>query len=474
MSDPGPGLLDRTMRSFRRAWRLAGARRGALKDGVAPDLPKDDAERTRRQIDSCLEGRGGEVSARARAAELGEAYLVLDSTGRRRFLELLARDYDVDPARVDAAVAEREAATDAVARRRAEERLRETLVPPRIRLLSQFNDLSQGVKFLVDLRAELLDAARDDPTLRGLDRDLRSLLASWFDVGFLDLERITWDTPASLLEKFIEYEAVHAIRSWDDLKHRLEGDRRCYAFFHPRMPAEPIIFVQVALVNGIAASIQEVLDESGPTGDPEQADTAIFYSISNCQRGLAGVGFGSFLIKEVADDLSRQLPNIRTFCTLSPIPGFMGWLEERLHGEDRGEGSALLRAEDHAALESLAGGAKGDDALAAILAREGWWQDPALAEILREPLQRLCARYLLEERRGERARDRVAHFHLSNGARVERINWLGDTSSKGLAESAGMMVNFLYKLSDVEKNHEAYADNGRVAAASAVRKLLKA
>ena len=286
MNDHTPGILDRTLRRFRRAWRLG---RGPLKDGVDADLPTSDADRVRGQIDACLEARGGEVSARARAAELGETYLVLNQDGRRRFLEILARDYDVNPVDVDTAIRARQEAGDEVDRRRAEVFLREVLVPPRVKLLSQFNELSQGVKFLVDLRAELMMFAAEDIQLQGLDADIHALLASWFDIGFLDLERITWETSATLLEKLIEYEAVHAIKSWDDLKNRLGDDRRCYAYFHPRMPDEPLIFVQVALVKGLSDNVQEVLDEHAPVGDPEDADTAIFYSISNC-HSPSGLG----------------------------------------------------------------------------------------------------------------------------------------------------------------------------------------
>ncbi|MCK5363143.1 MAG: malonyl-CoA decarboxylase family protein, partial [Gammaproteobacteria bacterium] len=233
MNDHAPGILDRTLRRFRRAWRLGGTGSGLLKDGVAPDLPDADADRLRRQIDACLEARGGQVSARARGADLGETYLVLNPEGRRRFLEILARDYDVSTEAVDAAIVARQEAEDEVERRRAESYLREALVPPRVKLLSQFNELSQGVKFLVDLRAELMMFAAEDVRLQALDADIHALLASWFDIGFLDLKRITWETPATLLEKLIEYEAVHAIRSWDDLKNRLGDDRRCYAYFHP-------------------------------------------------------------------------------------------------------------------------------------------------------------------------------------------------------------------------------------------------
>src|SRR5690606_20409865 len=219
----------------RRAWR--GLAQGGA---VAPDLPEEDIGWLRQRIEDCLDARGGEASARSRAAELGRAYMALNEEGRRRFLALLAEEYDLDRAAVDAAAAALTEAKDLDARRRAERRLRAALVPPRVRLLTQFNALPQGVKFLVDLRAELLKLAPGDPSLKALDDDLRELLASWFDIGFLDLRQITWDAPASLLEKLVAYEAVHQIRSWEDLKNRLDSDRRCYAFFHPRMPDEPL------------------------------------------------------------------------------------------------------------------------------------------------------------------------------------------------------------------------------------------
>jgi malonyl-CoA decarboxylase len=467
MNDHAPSILDRTLRKFRRAWRLGGMGRGPLKDGVAPDLPDADAARLRRQIDACLEARGGQVSARARAADLGETYLVLNSVGRRRFLEILARDYDVDTEAVDAALARQEAG-DEIERRRAEGYLRDALVPPRVRLLSQFNELSQGVKFLVDLRAELMMFAAEDIRLQALDSDIHALLASWFDIGFLDLKRITWETPATLLEKLIEYEAVHAIRSWDDLKNRLGDDRRCYAYFHPRMPDEPLIFVQVALVKGMSGNVQGLLDEDAPPGDPEDADTAIFYSISNCHLGLAGVNFGNFLIKRVVDDLARDLPNLKSFATLSPIPGFRDWLREHADGDQM----KLFEDSEFQDLESMTGTADPIAAIDSLLEQPDWMSRTDITAVLEPILMRLCARYLTQSRNGQRARNRVAHFHLSNGARIERINWLADTSPRGLAQSAGLMVNYLYKLADIERNHEAYSGKGKVTAGPAVKKLL--
>ena len=441
---------------------------GLLKDGVAPDLPDSDADRLRRQINDCLEARGGQVSARARAADLGETYLVLNADGRRRFLEILAREYDVNSASVDEATAARQQAKDEAGRRSAEIYLRETLVPPRVKLLGQFNELSQGVKFLVDLRAELMLFAAEDIRLQALDADIHALLASWFDIGFLDLKRITWETSATLLEKLIEYEAVHAIRSWDDLKNRLGDDRRCYAYFHPRMPDEPLIFVEVALVKGISDNVQGLLDEEAPPGDPEDADTAIFYSISNCHLGLAGVNFGNFLIKRVVDDLVRDLPNLKTFATLSPIPGFRDWVREHTDGHQM----KLFEDSEFQSLEAVTGEADPVAAIESLLEQPDWINRSDLTSILEPILMRLCARYLVQSRNGQRARNRVAHFHLANGARIERIDWLADTSPRGLAQSAGLMVNYRYKLEDIERNHEAYTGKGEVIADPTVKKLL--
>jgi malonyl-CoA decarboxylase len=294
-------------------------------------------------------------------------------------------------------------------------------------------------------------------------------LADWFDIGFLELKRITWDSPAALLEKLIAYEAVHEIRGWNDLKNRLEADRRCFAFFHPRMPDEPLIFVEVALVNGMAGNIHALLDESAPLGDPTAADAAIFYSISNCQRGLNGISFGDFLIKRVVDALTAELPRLKTFATLSPIPGFRAWLTKDRTRPD------LLRPAEAKALAAVAGNGAAQPDLVQLLDRPGWQDDPVLMPAMRDPLSRLCAQYLLMEKgRGGRAADPVAHFHLTNGARVERLNWLGDTSDKGMQQSVGLMVNYLYRLDHIEANHEAYRGEGRVVASSSIRNLIRA
>jgi malonyl-CoA decarboxylase len=462
------GFLGRTRKAIRKAWRdVVGVARVKMTGVLRPDLPDEDLERLRKQIDLCLAAPGGEASARARAVDLGGAYLDLSDKGRARFLGLLAREYGVDRAALAQAMSAVERAKAPEALEAAERKLRDALVAPRIKFLRQFSSLEQGVKFLVDLRADVLRFAKRDPALALLDRDLRDLLASWFDVGFLDLRRITWDSPAALLERLIDYEAVHEIRSWADLKNRLDSDRRCYAFFHPRMPDEPLIFVEVALVTGMAANIQRLLDESAPAEDPNTADTAIFYSISSAQKGLAGVSFGNFLIKRVGRDLFHDFPNLKVFATLSPLPGFRAWL-----GRPLKEGQPLLAPAEAESLAGLAGVADGDEALGALLDRPGWPDDAAVAEALEPILMRLAARYLLATRGDSQAFDRVAHFHLSNGARIERLNWLADRSSKGLRQSAGIMVNYRYKLGEIDANSEAYVSQGQIAASSAVRGLL--
>ncbi len=431
-----PRLFDRTLAGLKEAVRgLIGG------DGPDPDLAKGDAERIRERFWACLEGRGGEVSARSRAAELGRTYLRLSETGRRRYLSILATEFDRDATAVKQAARALEAAAPE-GRAAAEDALRDALEAPRERLLRQFNALAEGVKFLVDLRFDLMRFARGDAPLCGLEKDLKRLLSSWFDAGFLELRRIDWNAPASLLEKLIDYESVHAIQSWHDMKNRLDSDRRCYAFFHPSMPNEPLIFVEVALETGLADNVHALLDEESPVGDPSRADTAVFYSISNAQRGLAGIAFGDFLIKRVVDDLRAELPNLKTFATLSPIPGFTRWLKENP-----------------------------DDAVEAALAKPGWWEDPDAAEAAKAPVLRAVARYLIHAKRKGRAADPVAHFHLSNGARMERLNWLANVSEVGRAQSASVMINYLYRSDMIEENHEAYKGEGRIAMSPAVRAL---
>jgi malonyl-CoA decarboxylase len=468
--DTTNSFLDRTLLRARVAWsRMAGGEYDEAAASLRPGLPDDDRQQLRNQMQACLESRGGEVSARAKAAALGRVYLALDAQGRETFLRELATSFDVDHDAVRKTAAKLDTSTHV---EDIEQQLRQDLEPPRLKLLTRFNALPEGVKFLVDMRANLLPLKSNDASLKALDRDIRGLLTQWFDVDFLELQRITWDgSSAALLEKLIAYEAVHAIQSWTDLKNRLDSDRRCFAFFHPRMPDEPLIFVEVALVNGMASSVQDLLNEDAPVLDPADANTAIFYSISNAQKGLAGISFGNFLIKHVVQELSAEFPGIKTFATLSPVPGFMAWLDQAI---SEGE-SDLLTSADHRTLNALSSshrGAKGT--LKDLLASPDWAHDKTVESALREPLMRLCARYLSQAKSNHgTALDPVAHFHLTNGARMERLNWMGDRADSGITQSAGMMINYLYKEGRIEGNHEAYKSDGAIATSSSLRSLAR-
>lgn len=463
MSDTAAiGLFDRAIRRIATVWR-----------DMASSVSSEEDDSIAGQMRACLAARGGEVSARNRAAKLAQTYLSLDEAGRKAFIQTLA-EFDSDPGAVDAACAAVQATRDPAERATAKAALRRALEPPRVKLLTQLTTIPDGMKFLVDLRATLLTLRKTNPHIDALEADLRGLLANWFDVGFLTLQRIDWTSPAILLERLVGYEAVHEIRSWRDMKNRLDSDRRCYAFFHPAMPLEPLIFVEVALVKGLADSVQRLLDEKAPLLDPAQADTAIFYSISNCQTGLAGISFGNFLIKRVVALLGAEFRNLKTFATLSPVPGFRRWLdpklkanEEVLMSEEEASALRIAAPADQAALET------GAQALAAVLARRGWWRDQAMRRAAEPVLMRLCARYLLIESRNSRALDPVAHFHMSNGARLERIDMGGDVSDKGVKEAATLMVNYLYDPAKIEEWHEDYAGEGKRNAATAVKKLAR-
>jgi len=458
------------MNEILKAWeKLKSLTRRAVTGKISPDLPEADEEHIKKQVEECVFAKGGEISSRTRAVELGEIYLNLSKTGRENFMKLLARDFDIDNQKVEDIIEQFQNAEDEDARVKAEMALSKALVPPRVRLLKQFNSLPNGFKFLVKFREELLPIRKKDPYLRKLDADLKNILSSWFDIGLLDLREITWQSPASLLEKLIKYEAVHEIRSWADMKNRLDSDRHCFAFFHNKMPDEPLIFVEVALVNEITGSIRELLDEEAATLSPEEADTAVFYSISNAQKGLEGINLGNFLIKRVVQELSKNLKGLKHFVTLSPVPGFRKWLEPILMNEDE----SIFSHHEIRVLQSHTGNENASTGLLLELLNSDWSKDPGLSNTLKPILMRLCARYLLEEKKGDKARDAVANFHLANGAHIERLNWLGDMSEKGMKQSAGIMVNYHYKLSEIEKNHELYITESQVIASNAVRKWLK-
>ncbi len=400
-----------------------------------------------------LSGRG-EASGVALARDILSRYAELKDEPRAAFFEALAHRFGPDHARLESAIeAWRQNPTDETA-----DALHVASEPRRLELLRRLNLAPGGTAALVNLREQLLGVMDHRADLAAVDAVFTHLFSSWFNRGFLVLRRIDWSTPANILEKIIRYEAVHEIHDWNDLRRRIDlPDRRCYAFFHPALVDEPLIFVEVALTREIPAAIAPILATKRDPLDPERATTAVFYSISNCQRGLAGVSFGNFLIKQVVEEVCRELPRLSTFVTLSPVPNFAAWLKR----EREAETSQAISDQDKAALANL-------DV-------EGWWLAADVAEQVREPLLRAAAWYFVHARSKRGAPvDSVARFHLGNGARLERINWLGDTSEKALRQSHGLMVNYQYDLQDIEKNHEAFAGQRLVVASSAVTRLARA
>ena len=419
-------------------------------------------------IHDCIYAKGGDVSARARTVELGAVYLSLSKQGRVIFHDILATDFDIDRQVLAERIEDLQKVDNDDKKIRAEIDLKKALTPPRLILLKQFSSLPNGFKFLIDMRADILPKARRDRKLWKLCLDIREILGAWFDIGLLDLKEITWNSPAALLEKLIEYEAVHEIRSWDDLRSRLDSDRLCFAFFHSKMASEPLVFVEVALVNKLSTNIQELLNKEDEKIDPAKANTAIFYSISNTQPGLAGINLGNFLIKTVVKKLSDDFSQIKQFATLSPVPGFRKWLTPKLAN---GEEDILLPKEIEA-IKAHSDCENSARQLEKILTAD-WFSLDKTAELTKPILIRLCARYLLQERKKDRAMDQVANFHLANGARLERLNWLADLSNNGIQRSYGIMVNYHYKLSEIENNHEKYVTKTKIVASRSVRSLLK-
>ena len=411
--------------------------------------PIRDARRVIRLCQSLLSERG-EVSAARLAGDVHLAYKSLDSAARDALFDLLVTEFSLNSVEVGRAA-------DAY---RAEPsqanlgRLQAAVEPPRQELFRRFNMAQGGTAVLVDLRRHLLKTLSAHPERAGVDADLAHLFRSWFNRGFLFLQRIEWRTSALVLERLIEYEAVHQIQGWRDLRRRLEADRRCYAFFHPALPDEPLIFIEVALARGMPAKVQPLLDPEAAVVDPTGADCAVFYSITNCQEGLRGVSFGNFLIKQVAEELGRDFPHLKTFATLSPVPGFGDWLMNR---------DDPLTLDDHpTAIRKII------DTLRMRQAPE-----PLVGPAIQRELSRLCAYYLTYVKRGKAPLDPVARFHLANGARLERLNWLGDVSPIGTRRSLGLMVNYRYRLADMERNHEAYARNYTIVASHEFERMAR-
>ncbi len=449
------GFSRRTIEELKRTWRdLLGLTRRMITGKIHPDLPEEDQAFLAKTIGQCLLAPGGEVSCRAQAVDLAMTYMNLSKIGRERFLNVLANEFQLEWRKIQQIYKKLEAATDEGERLQLQIDLSAALVPANIRLLKKFSSLPNGFKFLIDLRADLLPIRKTSPYLKKLDSDLKGILASWFDVGLLNLREITWQkSSASLLEKLIEYEAVHEIKSWQDLKNRLDSDRYCFAFFHHKIADEPLIFVEVALTDRIPDNIRALLDETAEIIVAAEADTAVFYSISNSQRGLAGINLGNFLIKRVVRELTHVLKNLKHFVTLSPIPGFKKWLKVQLDSDN----NSLIKKLD----------------LDRDILDAAWAKDQELADRFKPALMKLCAQYLVHEKRGEKAKDPVANFHLTNGAFLRRINWMGDISAKGMDQSLGIMANYYYDLEQIEKNHELYMTKSEVQTGKEVKSWLK-
>ncbi|HQZ44985.1 MAG TPA: malonyl-CoA decarboxylase [Usitatibacteraceae bacterium] len=421
-------LIDKLVGTFAAATRSRNERRALRLAKLLHTLISERGEST------------GAVMARRAVALYGG----LDDDGRRLFFDLLARDFSPDPDEVLAAAqAYRMDPSPATLAR-----LQRVTEPPRQEVFRRMNTAPNGTATVVGLRRTLLESLADRPQLAAVDDDLTHLFGSWFNRGFLELRRIDWGTPASILEKLITYEAVHEIQGFPDLKRRLERDRRCFAFFHPALPGEPLVFVEVAFVDEMPSAVAPILAMESAVGDPKKARCAVFYSITSCQPGLKGISFGNFLIKQVAQDLHEELPNLRQFATLSPMPGFRAWLRNQA-----GQGGLAAAPPIRHAADADPPRPAGDQ--------------------LREPLQALAAHYLANQWEDGHALDPVARFHLGNGARLERINWLADSSTRGLRQSLGMMVNYVYVLDDVERNHESYVNRHVVACSPAMEKLAR-
>lgn len=398
----------------------------------------------------------GEASGLATAAEILTRYEALDDSGKGAFFERLLHEFGPDVERL------RDMARDFAETGDwyTANRLHAESEPGRQKLFRRLNQASGGTIALIRMRSDLLDAMRDNPDLQIVDRDFRHLFGSWFNRGFLELRKIDWQTSAAILEKIIKYEAVHEITDWEDLRGRIDPpDRRLYAFFHPRIQDEPLIFVEVALMQDIPSDIGSVLNPDREVLPPDKAKAAIFYSISDCQPGLRGISFGNFLIKQVIEELRGELPFIDQLATLSPVRGLADWLKEMAEQEKPSSDSKLSRALGR--IEELA--------------TDDWWADEATATELHAVLMPLAAHYFVTARsRHGTPPDPVSRFHLGNGARLERINWLADTSEAGLKSAYGIMVNYLYKLDEIEKNHERFVIDGTVNVSASVKKLARA
>ena len=406
-------------------------------------------------VDLCqdLLSEKGEASGIALAWNVLETYQELDDLEKLKFFGFLESKLSLDVDQIQTTLDEYKSNTDT----ETLEAFMLAAEPRRRELIRRMNMAPEGIYALVSMRRDLLRFVKENRHLQVVDNDFRALFASWFNRGFLNLRRIDWKTPAHILEKLIAYESVHAIQNWDDLRRRLARDRRCYAFYHPAFGEdEPLIFVEVALVDHLADNVQSLLNLEESIGDPTKANSAIFYSINNCQPGLKGISLGNFLIKQVVADLQTDLPNLKTFSTLSPIPGFVKWMKKKAFSDDE----SPIRELSMQILEKTES--------------VNFLEDIDSAKQLEKPIKKLCAHYLVNEKANDgMVLNPVARFHLGNGARLERINWMGDKSDNGMMQSMGLMVNYLYDLKHIEVNHELFVKQQEVIISSQVKPFLK-
>ena len=393
----------------------------------------------------------GEASGVAIARQIVTGYKGLNDKEKTVFLTCLLENFGVDSEKILDCAIEYNDKRDS----ESFERLFHEVEPRRLELFRRINMAPDGTSTLVSMRSDLLQLMKSQPALKPVEHDLSHIMASWFNKGFLSLRRIDWSSPAAILEKVIAYDTVHEITGWPDLRLRLAEDRRCFAFFHPAMPDEPLIFVEIALESGLPGSIKPLIDHNRKTESPEKADTAVFYSINNCHFGLKGISFGNFLIKQVVLEIKKEFPQVKTFATLSPVPKFRNWLKTAVADSD----TELLSDTERHLLEELQS--------------DTWYANEDVENSLRPILMRLVATYLVSAKKDKFPYDPVARFHLGNGARLQRINWRGDLSPNGLQQSAGILVNYLYDLDAIEKNHEKYVKDYSVVAGASITKLMR-
>lgn len=425
------------------------------------------------QINECIKGEGGEISRHGKILHVAMTYLNLSDKGKKKFLNILSEKFNVDIDNLETKIKNFKNAKSNKEIIDAEITLSETLIPPRVLFLQQLITLPNGYIFLKDMREDLLSIKKEFPLLKKLDREIKNMLITYFDVNLLDLKEISWNSPAIMLERIAGYEAVHKINTWQELKHRLSSNYKIYGFFHYRMPNDPLIFVEVAFTKGIARNIQQIIDVNFEKEKHSQieADTAIFYSISATQKGLRGISFGNFLIKRVAKLISKEFPNIKKFSTLSPIPTYKKWLQKMLVEKD----NVLLKDIEIEKIKKFNNKKDVSDIISDIINQKDWHKNEVYTNILKQPLMRLCVHYLTTVKAKFRnsACDPVANFHLTNGAKILHINWLGDISENGFSQSLGIMVNYEYRTDMIAKNHEDYLTKGYIHISSDVKSWLE-